>query len=54
VDVTPKQEFCKQLTVFYLDFKNQKKYYLREGESTVEKQKTPDFIKTVQKNANRR
>ena len=54
VDVEPKQVFCTSLAVFYYDFKNRKKYFFREGESSVEYYEEAIVHEKVKKNANKR
>jgi hypothetical protein len=53
VDVEPRQLYCKYLCVFFFDFDNKKKYFLREGESSIEYTELKKLLPKVQENANR-
>ncbi len=53
VDVEPCQSFCKYLVVYYFDYDNKKKYFVREGESSVEHTQLKTLISKVTENANR-
>ena len=53
VDVEPRQQFCKHSVAFFYDFNNQKKYFLREWESSNKPDDMETLVSKVQKNANR-
>jgi hypothetical protein len=54
VDVEPREDFCKCLMVYFFDMKNQRRYYLREGDSSVEYSKKEVLYEKVKRNADRR
>ena len=53
VDVEPRQQFCKHSVAFFYDFNNQKKYYLREEESSNGTYDLKTLVLKVQENADR-
>ena len=53
VDVEPCQSFCKYLVVYYFDFDNKKKYFMRDGESSIRHKDLKTLISKVKENANR-
>jgi len=53
VDVEPRQEFCKYRICYFFDFDNKKKYYMREGETSVGCNDLKKLYEKVQENADR-
>jgi hypothetical protein len=53
VDVEPRQSICNYIVVYFIDYDSKKKFFLREGESSVKYDHLKLLFAKVMENADR-